>query len=83
MSNLFKTVRIIHSPKEQKYIVQEKPIWSFIWKPQHEFYYSDIRRTSTHVVHDLAGDAYKKSQDYAEALLAKTVVWEKSNYFWN
>ena len=82
MSNLFKKVRIVHSPEEKRYYVEQKRVWSWGWQKIDVFGYVDVRSTSPHGCHDLAGDAFNKAKKNAEMLLARTVVWEQSNYTW-
>ncbi len=83
MSNLFKRVRIVHSPEEERYYVEQKRVWSFTWRQVDVFGYCKVRSTSPFGCHDLREDAYEKAKKTAEMLLARTVVWEQSNYFWN
>ena len=82
MSNLMKKVRIIHSPVEMCYYVEEKPVLGFRWKRVAPFKYVEKRDTSPLGCHDLASDAFAKAKAKAELLLARTVVWEQTNYFW-
>lgn len=82
MSNLMKKVRIVHSPEERMYYVEEKSVWGLRWKKSDAYDYVDIRSTSPHGCHDLAGDAFDRAKKRAETLLARTVVWEQTNYFW-
>ena len=82
MSNLFKTVRIVHSPEERRYIVEQRRVWSWNWQRVDAFDYTDVRSTRPLDCHDLASDAFIKAKKKAEMLLARTVVWEQSNYFW-
>jgi hypothetical protein len=81
MSNLFKKVRIIHSPEERRYIIEQCRVWSWRWEQVDHFPYVDVRNSNPHSVHDLSGDAYDKAKKKAEMLLARSVVWEQSNYF--
>lgn len=80
MSNLFKKVRIVHSPEERIYYVEQCRVWSWRWQKVDGFYYVDVRSTSPLGCHDLAGDAFDKAKKKAEMLLARSVVWEQSNY---
>lgn len=82
MSNLFKKVRIVHSSKEQCYYIEQKNIWAFRWEKVGAFYYVDFFSTSPNGCHNLAGDAFDKAKKQAEMLLARTVVWEQSNFTW-
>jgi hypothetical protein len=82
MTNLFKNVRIVHSPEDHRYIVEQRRVWAWRWEKVEVFNYVDIRSASPHGCHDLSGDAFNKAKKYAEMLLARTVVWEQSNYFW-
>jgi hypothetical protein len=82
MSNLFKKVRIVHSPEEERYYVEQKRVWSWRWQKIDVFGYVNVRSASPHGCHDLAGDAFDKAKKKAEMLLARTVVWEQSNYTW-
>lgn len=83
MSNLFKKVRVIHSPEETRYYVEECRVWSWRWKQVGVFNYVHIREHSPHGCHDLPGDAFAKAKKFAELLLARSVVWEQSNYFYH
>ncbi len=80
MSNLFKKVRVVHSPEEQRYYVEQCRIWSWKWERIESFYYVDIRSSSPRGCHDFASDAFDKARKKAEMLLARTIVWEQSNY---
>jgi len=82
MSNLLKKVRIVHSPLETKYTVEQKSVFGFRWIKIEDYPYVTIRNTSPHGVCDFAADALQKAKDKAEILLAKTVVWEQANYLW-
>ena len=82
MSNLFKAVRIVHSPEERLYFIEQKRCWAFQWEKIDSFGYVDVRSSSPHGCHDLRGDAFTKAKEKAEMLLARTVVWEQSNYVW-
>lgn len=82
MSNLFKAVRIVHSPEEQLYFVEQKRLWSFRWEKIESCRYVDVRSSSPHGCHNLRGDAFAKAKEKAEMLLARTVVWEQANFFW-
>jgi hypothetical protein len=82
MSNLFKKVRIVHSPEEKRYYIEQCRIWSWSWERIEAFEYVDVRNSSPHGCSDLSGDAFNKAKKKAEMLLSRTVVWEQSNYFW-
>lgn len=82
MSNLMKSVRIVHSPEEKRYYVQSKSVFGLTWHKENTYEYADVRSTSPHGCHDLAGDAFARATKFSELLLAKTVVWEKTNYMW-
>lgn len=82
MSNLFKTVRIVNSPEEKKYYVEQKRCWSFRWEKVDEYQYVEIRNSNPLGCHDFASDAFHKAKKKAEMLLARSVVWEQTNYFW-
>lgn len=82
MSNLFKKVRIVHSPIEQVYSVQIKPIWRFSWSSVEGFRYKEIPDNCPFGINDTQEESFKKAKAKAETLLAKTVVWERTNYFW-
>jgi hypothetical protein len=82
MSNLFKSVRIVHSPKEERYYVEQKKCWSFSWEKVDAFDYVKVRSSSPHGCHDLMDNAFERAKKKAEMLLAKSVVWEQTNYFW-
>jgi hypothetical protein len=57
-------------------------VWSWQWEPVDHFCYVDVRNFNPHGCHDLSGDAYDKAKKKAEMmLLARSVVWEQSNYF--
>lgn len=81
MSNLFKKVRIVHSPEERRYILEQCRVWSWRWEQVEAFGYVDVRSSNPHGCHDLRGDAFNKAKKKAEMLLARSVVWEQSNYF--
>ena len=81
MSNLFKKVRIVHSPEEDRYYLEQCRVWSWRWQKVEAFGYVEVRSASPHGIHDLRGDAFQKAKAKAEMLLARTVVWEQSNYF--
>lgn len=81
-SNLFKKVRIVHSPLEQRYLVEQKSIWSFRWVRVDVFEYVDVPSPSPFGCHDKIDAALEKAKKRAEILLARTVVWEQTNYFW-
>lgn len=81
MSNLVKKVRIVHSPEEHRYILEQCRVWSWRWEQVEAFGYVDVRSASPHGCHDLSGDAFNKAKKKAEMLLARSVVWEQSNYF--
>jgi hypothetical protein len=82
MSNLFKSVRIIHSPQERRYYLETKRLWQFRWECVDVFEYTDKRSGNLYEPHALIDEAYDRAKKKAELLLAKTVVWERSNYFW-
>lgn len=82
MSNLMKKVRIVHSPEERRYYVEEKSVWGLRWKKTDTYHYVDVRSKHPFGCHDLVGDAFDRAKKRAETLLARTVVWEQSNYFW-
>ena len=82
MNTMFKTVRIVHSPEENRYYVEQKRLWHFSWEKIDTYQYVDVRDTSPHGCHNLSGDAFDKAKKKAEMLLARTVVWEQSNYLW-
>lgn len=81
MSNLFKTVRIVHSPLEKRYYVEQKKVWRFTWDRTDIFAYVDKIESSPFGCHDLQNDAFQKAKNRADVLLSRTVVWEQSNYF--
>lgn len=81
MSNLFKKVRIVHSPEEDRYYVEQCRVWSWRWKVVDVFGYVKVRSSNPLGCHDLSGDAFDKAKKKAEMLLARSVVWEQSNYF--
>lgn len=83
MSNLFKKVRIVLSPVERRYYVEEKPVWGLRWHKVDTFEYVDVRSTSPHGCHDLRDDAFGRAKAKAELLLARSVVWEQTNYSWH
>jgi hypothetical protein len=83
VSNLFKKVRIVHSPLQGRYYVQQKGVFGLRWIATDSYDYVAARDTSPHGCHDLIDDAFKKAQKRAETLLAQCVVWEKANYFWH
>lgn len=83
MSNLFKSVRIVHSPLEQRYYVEQKNCWAFRWDRVESYEYVDVPSTSPHGCHDRNDKAFEKAKNKAEMLLARTVVWEQTNYFWH
>lgn len=80
MSNLLKKVRIIHSPEEKRYYVEQKRLWSFKWEKIDAFDYVDVRSSNPLGCHNLSVDAFSKAKDKASMLLARSVVWEQSNY---
>jgi hypothetical protein len=83
MSNLFKKVRIVHSPLEFRYEVQQKNVIAFSWQTTDCFrYFEDKPSTSPFGAHDSIDEAFEKAKRRAETLLAKSVVWEQTNYFW-
>ncbi len=83
MSNLCKTVRIVHSPEDQRYFVEQKRIWSFHWRQVDVFDYTETPSTSPFGCHDTIDKALEKAKKLAQTLLARTVIWEQSNYFWH
>jgi hypothetical protein len=82
MSNLFKKVRIVHSPDEERYYVEQRRIWAWRWELVDVFGYVKVRSSSPHGCHDLVDDAFEKAKKKAEMLLARSVVWEQTNYTW-
>jgi hypothetical protein len=82
MSNLFKKVRIIHSPLETRYVVEQKPLLGFRWERIENYDYVTVPNTSSYGVRDLPPVAYEKAKKKAEILLARSVVWEQTNYCW-
>ena len=82
MSNLFKQVRIVHSPEEKRYYVEQRRMWKLRWEKIDVFEYVDVRSAHPHGCHNLSGDAFSKAKKKAEMLLARTVVWQQTNYFW-
>lgn len=82
MSNLFKKVRIVHSPLECRYVVEQKSLFGFRWEKIENYDYVTVPNSSPHGVHDFPPQAFEKAQKKAEILLAKSVVWEKTNYDW-
>lgn len=83
MSNLFKKVRIIHSPLQRRYYVEKKSAFGFKWVTTDSYEYVETRSTQAMGCHDLAEDAFLRAQKRAETILAQCVVWEKANYFWH
>lgn len=75
-----KKVRIIHSPLESRYIVEQKPLFWFRWNTVEDFHYVTKPNNSSHGVHDFPPEAFEKAKKKAEILLAKSVVWEQTNY---
>ena len=82
MSNLFKQVRIVHSPEEKRYYLEQKRMWRLRWEKIDTFDYCDVVSTSPFGCRDLIDAAFSKAQKKAEMLLARVVVWERRNYFW-
>ena len=82
MSNMFKHVRIVHSPKERRYTVEERGIFSWRWSRVEAYGYVEMHHTNLHSPVDLATDAMARAVEKAETLLARTVVWEGSNFTW-
>jgi hypothetical protein len=82
MSNCFKKVRIVHSPVEQVYSVQIKPIWRLRWSSVDGYPYKEIPDMHPFGINDKQEQAFEKAKAKAETLLAKTVVWERANYYW-
>lgn len=82
MSNLFKQVRIVHSPEEKRYYVEQRRVWRLWWEKIDAFDYCEVKSTSPFGCHDFADEAFAKAKKKAEMLLARTVVWEQTNYFW-
>ena len=82
MSNMFKYARIVHSPKECKYTVEERGFFSWRWRSVAEYRYVEMHNSSPHGTHDFASDAMAKAKAKAETLLARSVVWEGSNFTW-
>jgi hypothetical protein len=78
MSNLFRKVRIVHSPKQSVYFVQEKSVYGLRWKSVKSFPYADTSPQG--YPFDIQGMAFEKAVRYAETLLARSVVWERTNY---
>ena len=83
MSNLFKKVRIIHSPLESRYVVEQKSCFGFRWEMIENYDYVTVPNTSPYGVRDLPPAAFEKAKKKAEILLAKSVVWEQTNYNWH
>lgn len=77
MSNMFKRVRIVHSPKEQHYTVEERGLFSWRWNRVWKYDYVETRHYSPYGTNDLASEAMAKAVGKAEILLARAVVWEK------
>lgn len=82
MNSLFKKVRIIHSPLEHMYVVEQKSPFSFKWRLVEYFDYVTVRNISPHGTHDFSDEAFERAKKKAETLLAKSVVWAKTNYDW-
>lgn len=80
--SMFKHVRIVHSPRERRYTVEERGIFTWGWNRVTEYDYVELRNSSPHGTHDFAGDALAKAKAKAETLLAKSVVWQGSNFTW-
>jgi hypothetical protein len=83
MSNLFRKVRIIHSPLESRYVVEQKSLFGFRWDKIENYDYVTVPNYSMHGSHDLPPEAFEKAKKKAEILLAKSVVWEQTNYYWH
>jgi len=79
MSNLFKAVRIVHSPEDKCYFVQQRKLWRLLWTTVNVLNY--VERVNPHNTLDQQG-AYELAKRQAESLLAHVVVWEKKNYFY-
>lgn len=79
MSNLFRAVRIVHSPEDQCYSIQQRRLWGFMWKTVNVLNYGE--RVNPHNTLNQQS-AYELAKRQAESLLAQVVVWEKKNYFW-
>lgn len=80
MSNLFMKIRIVHSPIERRYYIEQKRVWAMRWKRVEHFNYVDVMSSSPHGCHDLPADAFQRAKQKAEMLLARSVVWEQTNY---
>ena len=82
MKRNFLTVRIVHSPREQCYTVEFKRPWVFRWAKDRVIGYADSPQMSPWGTKDNQAEAYAKAIKRAEALLAKTIVWQQANWDW-
>jgi hypothetical protein len=74
--SIFEETRIIHSPLEDKYILEYKKWYGLWWKRDSDYYYD----------RDGSGEskqeALEKAKERASTLMARFVVWSKSNIYW-
>jgi len=75
MSNLMKKVRVVHSPLEKRFFVEIKSIFGLRWRLVDIYSYSDKDQNN------LANEAFKKAIMRCETLMARSVVWQQTNYF--
>lgn len=80
MSNLFKSVRIIHSPLDKRYYLEQRKLWRLTWQRVDTFEYVDEIRCRPYPEY-LQHEALQRAKDKAALLLSQVVVWEKTNYF--
>ena len=80
--SMFKYVRVVHSPKERRYTVEERGAFSFRWTRVAEYEYVDELNHRPHGPHDVWETAFDRAVTKAETLLAKSVVWQRSNFTW-
>jgi len=80
MSSLMKKVRVVHSPLERSFFVETKSIFGLRWKFVYGFSYTETLNTSPYGPHDSADEAFKKAIMKCEKLMARSVVWQQTNY---
>jgi len=80
MSSLMKKVRVVHSPLEKRFFVQIKSIFGLRWRLADCYLYTETPNTSPYGPYDSADEAFKKAIMKCETLMARSVVWQQTNY---
>jgi len=80
MSNRMKKARVVHSPLEHLFLAETKSIFGLRWKRIDCYSYTDTPNRLPYGPNDSAAEAFKKAIMRCETLMARSVVWQQTNY---